>query len=131
MDYSRIGNRLKLVRERKGLSYEQIFEITRIQPSILEGIEEGKATVSPVFFKGFIKNYARSLGIDPEEMFKEAQREDQEAKEEIQTTGKKNGNKKCSRTEKQFKIFFSCFGAFDCVSADLVFEDSQKKQRVS
>ena len=110
MDYSKIGNRLKLVRERKGLSYEQIFEITRIQPSILEGIEEGKATVSPVFFKGFIKNYARSLGIDPEEMFKEAQREDQEAKEEIQTTGKKNGNKSVQEQKNNLKYFFPVLG---------------------
>lgn len=75
MDYSKIGNRLKLARERKGLSYDQIFEITRIQPSILEGIEEGRAEVSPVFLRGFIKSYARSLGIIPEELFKEVKGE--------------------------------------------------------
>ena len=70
MDILKAGQRLKLARERKGLSYEQIFETTRIQPSILKGIEEGEAPVSPVFLKGFIKTYARSLGLDPEELFK-------------------------------------------------------------
>ena len=70
MDYSKIGERLRLIRERKGLSYEQIFEVTRIQPSVLKNIEEGKPSVSPVFLKGFIKTYSRSLGLDPEELFK-------------------------------------------------------------
>ena len=69
MNYSKIGERLKLIRERKGLSYEQIFEITKIQPSILKGIEEGKSLVSPVFLRGFIKTYANSLGLDPEILF--------------------------------------------------------------
>ena len=49
MNYSKIGEHLRLIRERKGLSYEQIFEITKIQPSILQGIEEGQSPVSPVF----------------------------------------------------------------------------------
>ena len=71
MDYSKIGNHLKLIRERKGLSYDQIFEITRIQPTILKEIEEGSSNVSPVFLKGFIKSYARSMGLDPEELFQQ------------------------------------------------------------
>lgn len=69
MNYSKIGERLKLIRERKGLSYEQIFEITKIQPYILKGIEEGKSLVSPVFLKGFIRTYASSLGLDPDVLF--------------------------------------------------------------
>ncbi len=71
MDYSKIGNHLKLIRERKGLSYDQIFEITRIQPTILKEIEEGSSNISPVFLKGFIKSYARSMGLDPEELFQQ------------------------------------------------------------
>lgn len=97
MDYSKIGHRLKLVRERKGLSYEQIFEITRIQPSILKDIEEGKTSVSPVFLKGFIKTYARSLGQDAEDLFKEAEtkdaQEDTNAKE-IKESNENNESKK-------------------------------------
>ena len=76
MDYSKIGHHLKLVRERKGLSYKQIYEVTRIQPSILKDIEEGKSSVSPVFLKGFIKTYARFLGQDIEDIFKKARKED-------------------------------------------------------
>ncbi len=56
------------------MSYEQIFEITRIQPSILREIEEGRASsVAPVFLKGFIKTYARFLGLNPEDIFSQSQ----------------------------------------------------------
>lgn len=91
-DYSKIGHHLKLVRERKGLSYEQIFEITRIQPSILKDIEEGKVSISPVFLKGFIKTYARFLGQDVEDLFKKEDK--QEEDEKIKETDKSDKNKK-------------------------------------
>ena len=68
MDYSKIGSQLKLARERKGLSYYQIFEVTRIQPSILKDIEEGTASMAPVFLKSFIKIYCRFLGLDFEKL---------------------------------------------------------------
>ena len=90
MDYTKTGNQLKLARERKGLSYEQIFEVTRIQPSILKEIEEGKASVAPVFLKGFIKTYARFLGLDPEELFNQAI-EKEEQKDELKKETKKPG----------------------------------------
>ena len=90
MDYFKIGNHLKRMRERKGLNYEQIFEITRIQPSILKEIEEGKASVAPVFLKGFIKTYARFLGLVPEDLFNQAkEKEDQE--DELKKETKKSG----------------------------------------
>lgn len=86
IDYSKIGAQLKLVRERKGLSLDQVFEITRIQTSILQGIEEGKSLVAPVFLKGFIKNYARFLGLDSEKLFEKKKpqskkKEDSQVKE--------------------------------------------------
>ena len=90
MKYSKIGHRLKLARERKGLSHEQVFEITRIQPSILKDIEDGKASVSPVFLKGFIKTYARFLGLDIESLFKEFEEDKQENKSKDEETKEKN-----------------------------------------
>ena len=71
MDYSKIGARLKSLREKRGLSHEQVFEITRIQPSVLKGIEEGNSSVAPVFLKGFVKTYIRFLGLDPKQLLKE------------------------------------------------------------
>lgn len=73
MDYLSIGNRLKQARERKGLSYDQIYEITRIQPSVLKKIEEGGEEVAPVLLRGFIRSYALSMSLNPEELFRELQ----------------------------------------------------------
>ena len=71
MDYKKIGAFLKKEREQKGLSYPQVFEITRIQPSILKSIEEGEPQISEVFFKNFIKTYVKFLGLDLHEVLKE------------------------------------------------------------
>ena len=75
---SDIGARLKLSREKRGLSLEQVFEITRIQPAILKEIEEGQSALSPVLLKGFVKTYAETLGWDTKDFFKKAsaQKED-------------------------------------------------------
>lgn len=111
MDYSKIGSRLKLVRERKGLSYEQIFEITKIQPSILKGIEEGSAPVSPVFLKGFIKSYARSLSLNPEEFFKKEEIENPQIKSEKKTSDKKQKYEDSKIKKSNLNYFWIVAGA--------------------
>ena len=72
MNYSKIGTQLKLARERKGLSHYQVFEVTRIQPSILKEIEEGSTDMAPVFVRSFIKIYCQFLGLDFEKLEEEA-----------------------------------------------------------
>ncbi|MCY4512295.1 MAG: helix-turn-helix transcriptional regulator [Bdellovibrionales bacterium] len=67
----KVGAYLRTQRERKGLSYEQIHEITRISPDVLRKIEEGRSLSAPIFLKGFVKNYARALGLDPIPLLKE------------------------------------------------------------
>ena len=64
MDYLKIGKKLKSVREKKGLSLHQIFEVTRIQPSILTEIETGQFQKSEIFLKNFIKTYCEALGLN-------------------------------------------------------------------
>ena len=81
MNYSKIGTQLKLVRERKGLSHQQVYEITRIQPSILRDIEEGTANMAPVFLKSFIKIYCQFLGLDFKKLSKDSVEETQEKSE--------------------------------------------------
>ena len=73
MDYKKIGAFLKKEREQRGLSYPQVFEITRIQPSILKSIEEGEPQISEAFFKNFIKTYVKFLGLNLHEVLKEGE----------------------------------------------------------
>ena len=67
----KVGAYLRTQRERKGLSYEQIYEITRISPDVLKKIENDQPLSAPVFFKGFIKTYADALGLDSRPLLQE------------------------------------------------------------
>ncbi len=62
------GALLKREREKKGLSHAQISQQTRLRPRFLEAIEneEWDLLPAPTFVKGFIRSYARILGLDEE-----------------------------------------------------------------
>lgn len=63
------GEMLALERERAGLSLEQAAERCRMKTSLIAAIERGEtATIPSVYLKGYIRNYARGLGIDPSEV---------------------------------------------------------------
>lgn len=64
MDLKKVGRHLQKVREQKSLSFEQIYEATKIQPDILNQIEEGDSPLAPIFLKNFIKTYAQFLSVD-------------------------------------------------------------------
>ena len=69
MDLREIGTMLREERERQGLSLDTVSDKTKISRSCLAAIEEGNDSLlpHPVYAKGFIKNYARLLGMDHEE----------------------------------------------------------------
>ncbi len=75
------GTILKETREKKGLSIEDVSRATRILREYIEALESDDypALPSETHTKGFIRKYARFLGIDPEELVSlyERQREEQ------------------------------------------------------
>jgi len=62
------GALLKREREKKGLSYTQISQQIRLRPHFLAAIEneEWDLLPAPTLVKGFIRSYARVLGLDEE-----------------------------------------------------------------
>ena len=64
-----IGEFFRQVRETKGLSLDDVASKTRIHPDFLIALEESNFAKLPdqVFAKGFVRSYARSLGLDEEE----------------------------------------------------------------
>jgi cytoskeletal protein RodZ len=66
-----LGNRLKEAREEKGLSLDQLQDLTKIQKRYLKGIEEGNYSMMPgkFYVRAFIKQYAEAVGLEPEELF--------------------------------------------------------------
>jgi len=61
-----IGKRLRVEREKKGVSLEEVSAQTRIHHKILKALEENRFNdiPSPMYAKGFLKKYADYLGLD-------------------------------------------------------------------
>ncbi|MDR4927670.1 MULTISPECIES: helix-turn-helix domain-containing protein [Peribacillus] len=68
-----LGNRLKEAREAKGLSLDDLQELTKIQKRYLIGIEEGNYSMMPgkFYVRAFIKQYCEAIGLDSEEIFEQ------------------------------------------------------------
>ena len=73
---SSIGESLRRERRRRNLELDQISHELRISSRFLEAIEEERFDKLPagVFAKSFVRQYARLLGLDEEELASEVQR---------------------------------------------------------
>lgn len=71
-----LGERLRQAREAKGLTFEQIEEATKIRRRYLQALEDEDYGQFPgeVYIRGFLRNYAQVLGLDPEEILAAAGR---------------------------------------------------------
>jgi len=89
-----LGERLKQEREAKGLSINQLQDMTKIQKRYLVGIEEGNYSMMPgkFYVRAFIKQYAEALGLDPDEIF-------EQYKEDIPTTYNEDLPEQLSRVQ--------------------------------
>ena len=74
---SELGKLLRKAREQRGYSLDDVQDITKIRKRYLEAIEEGDYNVLPGTFyaRAFVKNYAETVGLDAEEVFRLYQRE--------------------------------------------------------
>ncbi len=64
-----VGEFFKQVRETKGLTVDEVASKTRIRTDFVKALEDGNFSKLPdqVFAKGFVRSYARSLGLDEED----------------------------------------------------------------
>jgi len=67
---ARLGDALREKREQMGVTLPQAAEDTRIREKFLQALESGDYQSLPgtVYTKGFLRNYAHYLNVDPEEM---------------------------------------------------------------
>jgi cytoskeleton protein RodZ len=68
-----MGERFRAAREARGLTLSDVAEHIRIRSVYLAAIEdENWASIgAPVYIRGFLRTYARFLGLDPEEVVAE------------------------------------------------------------
>ncbi|HVN03275.1 MAG TPA: RodZ domain-containing protein [Bryobacteraceae bacterium] len=74
---SPVGETLRRERLQKGLSLDQISRETKISTRLLEAIEKDQLDRLPggVFAKSFVRQYARFLGLDEEELASEVEKQ--------------------------------------------------------
>ena len=89
MNFEELGQALKQERERKGLSIEVVMEATKISRTNIVAMENGNrsAMPHPVYTKGFVKSYARYLGMDADELSMVVDREFQDDADEAENFG--------------------------------------------
>ena len=63
------GDKFRKARESKEFSFDDVSNVIKIAPRMLRAIEEENFDQLPggVFNKGFIRSYAKHVGLDPEE----------------------------------------------------------------
>ena len=71
-----LGEKLRQAREERGISISEVAEQTRISPMYLESIENDNYKPLPggIFNKGFVKSYAKYVGIDENEALQDYSR---------------------------------------------------------
>lgn len=87
----KIGSFLKASREEKNLTLEQVVSKTKININVLRDLESDQIDKLPniTYVRGFVKNYAKAVGIDPEEakrLLEIAYKEDESPLEEVSQT---------------------------------------------
>ncbi len=72
-----VGQQLKQARERKGLSDADIAQAQHLRPAIIQAIEAGDYSQvdSELFLKGYVRAYAKQVGLDDNAVIAELDRE--------------------------------------------------------
>lgn len=70
MNLSELGALLKQQRELRRLSVRDVMDATKISRRNLNALEAGEVRLlpHPVYLKGYVRNYARLVGLDPEQL---------------------------------------------------------------
>lgn len=70
---SELGDILRSARHKKNVGLDEVAEATRIKRDYLEALEQGDYTVlpGPAYVIGFLRNYARYLGLHPDDVVQE------------------------------------------------------------
>ena len=70
-----IGEKIEEARKRKGISIREASEATKIRSDFLSNIEKNiyEYDLPEIYKKGFIKNYARYLKLDPDQILSQYQ----------------------------------------------------------
>src|SRR5512134_3174515 len=72
-DRDTFGPRLRSERERRGITLDTIASVTKVSAELWDGLERNDFSRWPsgVFARAFVRDYARAIGIDADEVVNE------------------------------------------------------------
>ena len=72
-DRDTFGPRLRAERERRGISLDTIASVTKVGSDLWEGLERNDFSRWPsgIFARAFVRDYARAIGLDADEVVDE------------------------------------------------------------
>lgn len=72
-DRDTFGPRLRSERERRGISLETIAAVTKVSADLWDGLERNDFSRWPsgIFARAFVRDYARAIGLDEDEVLNE------------------------------------------------------------
>lgn len=72
-----LGEKLRAAREERGISISEVAEQTRISPLYIESIEKDDFKLLPggIFNKGFVRSFAKYVGVDEQEALQDYARQ--------------------------------------------------------
>ncbi len=85
---ARVGSELRAARQRLGWALPDVANGLRIRLVYLEAIEEGRLSALPgnAYAVGFVRTYATSLGLDPDEVARRFRAESQDVNKKTELT---------------------------------------------
>lgn len=123
----RPGDILRYERKQKGMSIESASRQSRIKSSVLIAIESGETSEIPsVYLRGYIRNYARFLGVDPADL-EDKMENVQGAEPEVRSVFSAKSN--LGKAEKWFKA--SSYLAASALIAALAWQFTHEAVRFS
>ncbi|MGM0570618.1 RodZ domain-containing protein [Marinobacter sp.] len=79
-----VGERLRKAREAAGLTVTEVADRQHLRPAVISAIENGdyRQIDSELFLKGYVRTYASQVGLDPESVIRQLDRELEPLREE-------------------------------------------------
>lgn len=115
---AQFGQYLKNAREQKNISIEEIHKETKIRTKYLTAIEKGDFSMIPggdVYVKGFLKNYARCIGLEPThiiELYKKLRGEPREEESPVEFSEQPSLANSSRQTMLQLDVIWGKVGSF-------------------
>jgi cytoskeletal protein RodZ len=105
-----LGDEIRGVRYRKGLSVEQVANDLKLKPAYIDAIENNDLKVFPsrAFISGYVRSYAKYLDLDADQILKRFYKENK-----IQTTIPQNAHKSFAKAMERDGVQKKIFGIFD------------------